>query len=89
MLPPTPPLPPASAGAPAAPAPPQQPPSPEAVLSLLIRDGIVAPQAQHFSFYLASNEMLVNGQPQSAELLARYRQRFGLAKDFFSINIEK
>jgi hypothetical protein len=72
------PLPPATSHAPQSPASPQPVP-PAALLALLLADGIVGADVTQVDFCLSQHEFTVNGQPQSAALLAKYRQRLGLA----------
>lgn len=77
-MPPPVPLPPGASHAPQSPTPPQPVP-PAALLALLLADGIVEADVSQVDFCLSDHELLVNGQPQSAALLAKYRQRLGLA----------
>jgi hypothetical protein len=72
------PLPPSASHAPQPPTPPQPVP-PAALLALLLADGIVEAATAQVDFCLSDHELIVNGQPQSAALLAKYRQRLGLA----------
>ena len=76
-LPPVP-LPPAASQAPLAPALPQ-PGQTAALLALLLADGIVHADTASVDFVLSDHELIVNGEPQSATLRAKYHQHLGQA----------
>lgn len=65
-------------GATQPPAPPTPVP-PAALLAALLTDGLVQPDTTKVDFFLSADRLVVNGQPQSAALLAKYRQGLGLA----------